>query len=219
MVSVVLGNPPAEAQPDERVGHDEPEHLIAPARAENLVVPCIMADEAQLGEHHPHQWGDGEGHPRVADHDEQRPSGEEREDRQGDLHPVVAGPAVEQTHRSYLPRQCAKAGRRRIDGSRLPVCSGGAAGVRGQKAGCCCLHRSVPPGRLPSMPLGLTSPGSGATRLRSGPARHDSIFSKVPPSDGPARPTQASLLSRVMHAGRGDEGAIKVVRCPLAARS
>jgi len=123
MVSIVLGHPPAKAQPDERVGHDEPEHLIAPARAENLVVPGIMADEAQLGEHHPHQWGDGEGQPRVADHDEQGPSGEEGEDRQGDLHPVVAGPALEQTHLSYLPRQGAKAGRRRIDGSRLPVCS------------------------------------------------------------------------------------------------
>ena len=60
MVSVVLGNPPAKAQPDERVPHDEAKQAIAPARAENLVVPRIMADEAQLGEHHPHQRGDGE---------------------------------------------------------------------------------------------------------------------------------------------------------------
>jgi hypothetical protein len=121
MVSVVLGNPPAKAQPDEHVPDDEPEHVIAPARAENLVVPRIMADEAQLGEQHPHQWGDGEGCPRVADHDEQGPSSEESEDRQGDLHPVVAAPALEQTHRPYLQRQCAKGSRRRIDGSRQPV--------------------------------------------------------------------------------------------------
>jgi hypothetical protein len=123
MVSVVLGNPPAKAQPDERVPHDEAEQAIAPARAENLVVPRIMADEAQLGEHHPHQRGDGESRPRVADQDEQGPSSEEGEDRQGDFHPVVAWPAVEQTDRPYLPRQRMKASRRRIDDSRQPVCS------------------------------------------------------------------------------------------------
>jgi hypothetical protein len=123
MVSVVLGHPPAKAQPDERVRHGKAEHVIVPARAENLVVPGIVADEAQLREHHPQQWGDGEGRPRVADHDEKGPASEEGEDRQGDLHPVVAGPAVEQAHRSYLPRQCAKASGRRIDGSRQPLCS------------------------------------------------------------------------------------------------
>ena len=73
MVSVVLGNPPAEAQPDERVPHGEAEQAIAPARAEDLVVPRVMADEAQLGERHPHQRGDGEGRPRVAGDDEQGP--------------------------------------------------------------------------------------------------------------------------------------------------
>ena len=70
MVSVVLGNPPAKAQADERVPHGEAEQLVAPARAENLVVPRIMADEAHLGEHNSHQWGDGEGRPRVAGNDE-----------------------------------------------------------------------------------------------------------------------------------------------------
>jgi len=80
MVSVVLGNPPAKAQPDERVPHDEAEQAIAPARAEYLDVPRIMADEAQLGEHHPHQRGDGESRPRVADDDEQGPPGEEGEE-------------------------------------------------------------------------------------------------------------------------------------------
>ena len=40
MVSVVLGNPPAKAQPDERVPHDEAEQAIAAALAENLVVPA-----------------------------------------------------------------------------------------------------------------------------------------------------------------------------------
>ena len=143
MVSVVLGNPPAEAQPDERVPHDEAEQAIAPARAENLVVSRIMADEAQLGEHHSDQRGDGEGRPRVADDDEQDPCREEGEDRQGDLDPVVAWPAVEQADRPYLPGQYMKASRRRIDSSRPFVGRGGAAGRQGKKARCGSFRRSV----------------------------------------------------------------------------
>ena len=56
----------AKAQPDERVPHREAQHPIAPARAENLVVARIMADEAQLSERHPQQRGHREGRPRVA---------------------------------------------------------------------------------------------------------------------------------------------------------
>src|ERR1700727_74697 len=122
VVSVVLGYPPAKAQPDERVRHDEAEQAIALARAENLLVSRVMADEAQLGEHDPHQRGDGEDGPRVADNEEQGPSSEEGEDRQGDLHPVVARSAVEQAHPPYLQRQCAKASRRWIDSSGQAVC-------------------------------------------------------------------------------------------------
>src|SRR5271169_1733565 len=53
MVGVVLVNPPAEAQPDERVSYGEAEQAIAAACAEHLVVPRIMADEAELGEDDP----------------------------------------------------------------------------------------------------------------------------------------------------------------------
>ena len=159
MVSVVLGNPPAKAQPDESVRHDEAEQAIAPARAENLVVPRIMADEAQLGERYPRQRGDGEGRPRVADHDEQGPSSEESDDRQGDLHPVVARPAVEQTGRPYLPRQYMKPSRRRIDSSRQAVCSRRAAGRQGSKAGCGSLRRSVLLGVFRAHRSGLSRQG------------------------------------------------------------
>jgi catechol 2,3-dioxygenase-like lactoylglutathione lyase family enzyme len=50
---VVLVDPPAKAQPDERVSYGEAEQAIAPACAEDLVVPRIMADEAELGEDDP----------------------------------------------------------------------------------------------------------------------------------------------------------------------
>jgi hypothetical protein len=107
MVGVVLVNPPAEAQPDEHVSYGEAEQ----ASAEHLVVPRIMADEAELGEDDPRQCGDGEGRPGVADDNEQDPSSQEGEDRQGDLQSVVAGPPVEETHRSHLQCQCTKASR------------------------------------------------------------------------------------------------------------
>ena len=175
MVSVVLGNPPAEAQPDERVPHGEAEQAIAPARAENLVVPRVMADEAQLGEHHPHQRGDGEGRPRVADDDEQGPPGEEGEDRQGDLHPVVARPAVEQAHRPHLQRQRTKAGRRGIDGNRRPVRGCGAAGLRSWKAGCRCHRRSVLPGVFRANRSGLRHQG---LEQRGRAYRHDHTASR-----------------------------------------
>jgi hypothetical protein len=77
MVGVVLVNPPAEAQPDEHVSYGEAEQAIAPARAEYLAVPRIMADEAELGEDNPRPCGDGEGRPRVAGDNEQDPSGQE----------------------------------------------------------------------------------------------------------------------------------------------
>jgi len=170
MVGVVLVNPPAEAQPDERVPHDEAEQAVAPACAEHLVVPRIMADEAELGEHDPHQGGDGQGRPRVADDDEQDPCREEGEDRQGDLHPVVARPAIEQADRPDLPRQYVKASRRRIDGSGPLAGGGGAAGRRGaagrqgQKARCGSFRRSVLLGLCRAHRSGFKSPGSGATR-------------------------------------------------------
>ena len=170
VVGVVLGNPPAEAEPDEHVPHDEAEQAIAPARTENLVVSRVMADEGQLGEHHPHHRGHGQGRPRVAGHDEQRPSSEEGGDRQGDLHPVVARPAVEQTDRPYLPRQRMKASRRRIHSSSPPARSRDAAGPQHSKAGCSSHRHSVLLGVCRANRSGLKSPGSGATRPRPGPA-------------------------------------------------
>jgi hypothetical protein len=122
MVGVVLVHPPAEAQPDEHVSYGEAEQAVTPACAKHLVVPRVMADEAELGEGESRQCGDGEGRPGVADYDEQDPSSQEGEDGQGDLQSVVAGPPVQETHRSDPERQRVKASRRRVDSNRRPVC-------------------------------------------------------------------------------------------------
>src|SRR5271167_1026716 len=52
VMGVVLGNPPAEAQPDQPVRDCQPQQPIGPSGAEDLLVSGIMAEEAQLGEHH-----------------------------------------------------------------------------------------------------------------------------------------------------------------------
>ena len=146
MVGVVLVHPPAEAQPDEHVSHREAEQAVVSACAEHLVVPRIMAEEAELSEGESRQNGDGEGRPRVADDNEHGPCGQEGEDRQGDLQPVVTGPSVKETHRSHLIRQRTKASRRRVDCRRRPVCDRGPAGRRSKIAGYCHLRRSRFPG-------------------------------------------------------------------------
>src|ERR1700733_9616593 len=213
VVRVVLGNPPAEAQPDERVPHDEAEQAVTPARAENLVVPRVMADEAQLGEHHPQQRGDGEGRPRVAGVDEQGPPGEEGEDRQGDLPPVIARPAVEQALRPYLQRQRTKASRRGIVGNRRPVHGRGTGGLQGRKAGCCCCchRRSVLPGASRANRSGLHRQGL-EQQGRTYPARPH-IF-----HDTPARRTSDATPAE--SGGLGLGGAAVAIRAPscVAAR-
>ena len=146
MVGVVLGNPPAEAQPGQRVAHGEAEQAVAAACPEHLVVPGVMADEAQLGEHDPQQRGDGQGRPRVTGDHQQRPSGGKRQDRHGDLHPVVAGPAVEQAHPPHPQRQHAETRRRRIASTSRPRRRQGPARPHDSNTGRRCLRRSTLPG-------------------------------------------------------------------------
>jgi hypothetical protein len=51
VMGVVLGDPPAEAHPDQRIPDHQPEQPVRPAGPKDLLVPSVMADEAQLGEH------------------------------------------------------------------------------------------------------------------------------------------------------------------------
>ena len=58
VVAVVLGRPPAVAEPDGQVPAQHAEHVVGAPRAEDLVVPGVMAEEAQLAEDHRQVHGD-----------------------------------------------------------------------------------------------------------------------------------------------------------------
>src|SRR5215207_4771080 len=52
VVGVVLGHPPAKADPDQQVAMDQPDQVVGPAAAEDLTVAGVVADKGQLGRHH-----------------------------------------------------------------------------------------------------------------------------------------------------------------------
>jgi hypothetical protein len=52
VMGAVFGNPPLEAHPDQRIADCQPEQTVGPAGPKDLLVPRVMADEAQLREHH-----------------------------------------------------------------------------------------------------------------------------------------------------------------------
>ena len=51
MVAVVLADPPAVAQPDAQVAKQDAEDVVGLTGAEDLTVPGIVTQEADLGEH------------------------------------------------------------------------------------------------------------------------------------------------------------------------
>src|SRR5271170_5793101 len=50
VVGTMLGNPPAEAHPDQRIPDGQPEKSVRPAGPKDLLVPRVVAEESQLGE-------------------------------------------------------------------------------------------------------------------------------------------------------------------------
>src|SRR5918995_3663285 len=51
VVGVVLGDPPAKADPDQQVAVEEPDQVVGLAAAEDLAVAGVMADKGELGGH------------------------------------------------------------------------------------------------------------------------------------------------------------------------
>jgi hypothetical protein len=96
VVPVVLGLPPAEAEPGQQIGHEQPDQVVVASPGEDLVVAGIVADEAELGEHEGQTHGHGEVPPAVADQDGGDPEQEQRSEQGGDLHRVVATTTGEQ---------------------------------------------------------------------------------------------------------------------------
>src|SRR4029450_7322939 len=95
VVGVVLGDPPAEADPDRQVGVQQPDPVVGPPGPEQLAVAGVVADEGQLGEPHRQIGGDGQLPPRLAEHGEDRPAGGQQGQVDGDLGGVTAAPAVQ----------------------------------------------------------------------------------------------------------------------------
>ncbi len=108
VMGAVLRDPPAEAHPDQHVADRKPEQPVGPAGAKDLLVPGVMTDEAQLGEHQSKKGGDAERGPGVAEQHQPGEPGAERCNGQRDLEAVVAEAAVEQPRLSNAEREDAE---------------------------------------------------------------------------------------------------------------
>ena len=112
VMCAVLRDPPAETHPDEDVADRKAKEPVRPSRTKDLVVPGVVADEAELGEGQSQEGGDRQGPPRVPDENQTGEPDAERRDRQRDHEAVVAEAPIEQTRLTYLPGQEAKILRR-----------------------------------------------------------------------------------------------------------
>jgi len=53
VMRAVLGDPPAEAHPDQDIAHRQPEESVRPPGAKDLVMAGVVPDEAELCEGQP----------------------------------------------------------------------------------------------------------------------------------------------------------------------
>ncbi len=117
VVPVVLGLPPAEAEPGQQVGHEQPDQVVVASLGEDLVVSGIVADEAELGEHEGQAHGHDQVPPAVAHQDGRDPEEDQRGEQGGDLHRVVGPTTAQQPLVAHLPGELgevlAVGGRRR----------------------------------------------------------------------------------------------------------
>src|SRR5215216_7218402 len=96
VVGVVLGDPPAEADPGEQVGVEQAHLVVGAAGAEELAVAGVVAEEGELGEDHRQVGGGEQLPPGVAQDDEGGPAGGEQGQVEADPGRVPAASAVEQ---------------------------------------------------------------------------------------------------------------------------
>ena len=125
VMGVVLGDPPAKADPDQQVGVDQADQVVGPAAAEDLAVAGVVADKAELGRHHRQIDRREQLPPGLAQDQERDPAGGQQDQVEGDLGHVPAVAALQQPGLFDLPRQLgvltpASRGRlRRSGGQRL----------------------------------------------------------------------------------------------------
>ena len=186
-MGTVFGYPPAEAHPDQGISDCQPEQPVSPAGPKDLLVPCVMADEAQLGEHHGQECCDNRAWPTSC--------------------PRLATPPIRRRRRRWSGRssRCnspvgGREGRRR--GSGLPV----AQEVAGRPVDGGRLHEFSPP-----------NPSESATRVwnnaesqsspwitssySSGQTRHHKGLPKIGYSESSARSTLSATNTVVVARG------------------
>jgi hypothetical protein len=105
VVGVVLGHPPAKADPDQQVAMDQPDQVVGPAAAEDLAVAGVVADKGQLGRHHGQVGGREQLPPRRTQQKE--PGHADGQQAQVAAHPgpVPAATPLQQPSLLELPRQ------------------------------------------------------------------------------------------------------------------
>jgi len=101
----VLIHPPAVTEPDEQIPGEHPDRVVAAARTTHLLVAAVMAEERDLGEHHPHRRGHDHLVPGPAHHGEHPPQCGERQPGHDDPRRVVTAPTLQQPRRTHLPAQ------------------------------------------------------------------------------------------------------------------
>jgi hypothetical protein len=102
---VVLGDPPAEAHPDQQVGVDEADQVVGTPGTEDLAVAGVVADECELGEHHRQVEGGQELPPGIPQDGEGGPPTGEQGKVEADPGRIPATPAIQQPGLLDLPRQ------------------------------------------------------------------------------------------------------------------
>ena len=126
VVGVVLGDPPAVADPDQQVGVQQADQVVGGSGAGDLAVPGVVADEGELGEHHRQVGGGDQLPPGSPSRTKATHAGGEQDEIQADPGGVPAAPALQQAGLLDLPRQLgvltpAARPRRRRPGGQLSV--------------------------------------------------------------------------------------------------
>jgi hypothetical protein len=105
MVKVVLGDPPAEAHPDQQVGVDQADQVVGTPGTEDLAVAGVVADERELGEDHRQVEGGDQLPPGIPQDGEGHPAGGEQGQVEADPGRIPAAPTVQQPGLLELPRE------------------------------------------------------------------------------------------------------------------
>ena len=105
-MAVVLGDPPAVAEPDQEAAMNPADQVVHTLGAGDLAMSGVVPDEAGLGEHHRQEGRHQHLPPRLPETGERSPAGRQQQQVHADLEAVVARPQPEQaSFPLHRPRQ------------------------------------------------------------------------------------------------------------------